>query len=205
MLGLLGAEQAGPSVRTGPSVRALTETHRQLVARAAAIGKAGRDALATVRALAGLDEMLRTERLELEQKAAELEHLLGELGVHEELVRGIAAGRFTVRPSASKPYDLDAFEASAAGTLGVFPLLPLVAIVAGAVVLGMGLSTASRWMEHREFEIKSNLLQKGLDISKLRIPESDLGTKVSRVTTPLALAVGAVALYGAARLWKEGR
>lgn len=209
------ATTAGPprSV-TAPDVAALYASYRGQLARVqamAANAQAVRARLSAHQAAGGLDaapawitEIPGASAVSLADADRELGLVLGELGKHAALVAGVDAKRLVVRASASTPGDLDIVNPSGGnvGELGFWPLLIAGAAILGRVVIaGCVTAVVLRTYDHLEYRSNAQLLEQGKDISKL-LPPSDFGTKVSKVTTPLALAAGAIGVAMLVKAWR---
>ncbi len=206
----------------GPPTRALFATYQNLIARGSALETQLKVGLSRLDGLARLAPELELEPpgppriaaalllLSRADASREAARLFRELGEHRELLRGVETGRLVVRPSQERPYDLDIGEAEAgdarlAGELGFLPILAGLAVLGRLALIGGALVLTSRAVDHLEFRWKAKLIEAGQDISKLAEPAADLGTKVSRVTTPLAFAAGAVAAAVIVTHWKKPR
>ncbi len=203
----------GGSTSMGPGTSALFATYQHLIARGNALERQLKAGFSRVDDLARLlpeheqPAELRQSRADAGLEAA---RLLRELGEHRELLRGVETGRLVLRPSQERPYDLDIGEAEAgearlAGELGFLPILAGLAVLGRLVLIGGAMVLTARTIEHLEFRWKAQLIEAGKDISRLSEPAADFGTKVSRVTTPLAFAAGAVAAAVIVTSWKKAR
>ncbi len=219
-LGIDPLPRSQTSSSLGPSTRALFATYQNLIGRVGELERQARAGLWRLAALKAIDPDL--ERflaptigvpadllISHADATRELGRLAGELQSHRDLAQGVATGRFAVRPSQSKPYDLDVGQAEAddpqfAGELGFLPiLLGGLAVLARLALVGGAMVLTSRAIDHMEFRWKAKLVEAGKDISKLSEPAPDLSTKVSRVTTPIAFAAGAVAAAVLVSSWKK--
>ncbi len=205
----------------GPPTHALFATYTKLLARCSEIETALRSGFARLDALAKLAPELEQQlppmvgapadlMLSRADATREAARLTRELGEHRELAKGVETGRLAVRPSQERPYDLDIGEAELgdarlSGGLGFLPILAGLAVLGRLALIGGAMVLTSRAVDHMEFRWKAKLIESGKDISKLAEPAADFGTKVSRVTTPLAFAAGAVAAAVIVANWKKKR
>lgn len=202
---MLGIDPLPHSVTSGPSVASLLTTYRATLKRSQALVTYGQGVVKNLHALQRLGGLSRRQNLDRLRSEAQLTRLAHDIRQHTELLSELSAGRLLARPSTSKPFDLDVVEPSAETGLGIAPLVLAVigiGIVGATVVTYLGTATHVRQLENAEFLAKARLIEKGIDISQLPEPRADFSTQVSTVTTPIALAVGAVALYGAVKVWK---
>ncbi len=203
----------GGSVQAGPSVRELYASFRGLVARTRAVSddaRTTRGRLRTLEQLGVRDAGGPAGVPPLSQVEADFHEQWRALGELEELVRGVEAKTYVLRPSASKRFDLDIVPAGGGGNaLGGFGFLPILAGLAAlgrvAIVLG-GMYLADRGLKTWETHRLAKLVDEGKDISKLVAamnPPPSTASGIASVTTPIAIAAGVVALALVAREWKR--
>jgi hypothetical protein len=218
---MIGVDRIPPSVTIGPSSGALLLTWRKLLAVAQELDRTGQAARARLRTLEALEPSADQRRGAkgpsflpepqglpgLADAEADFERFRRDLGKHLAALAELDAGRATAAPAADKPWDLDIVPKGSGlvSGLGVIPILALV--VVGALVIGTGLWTAVRTMEHRERLKLAELVEQGKDISKLvEVAHGSTATtarSVASITTPIAIAAGVVGLAMLAREWKK--
>lgn len=204
-----GQASSSGTTQTGPSVASLLSSYRGLVAiaeRVSAEARATRARLRTLASLgatdAGASPSVPTVRA-LEDKHDEL---AAELAQHAAQVRGLGT-RYQARPSAAQAFDLDIVESTGLSGLGFLPILAGIAVVGRiAIVLG-GMYLADRGLHAWETHRVAKLIEQGKDVSKLvqaMQPPPSTGSSIASVTTPIAIAAGAVALAYLVKEWKRG-
>lgn len=202
----------GGSVQAGPSVRELYASFRGLVARTRAVSddaRATRSRLRRYEQMGVRDDGGPRDVAPLAQVEAEQHARWRELGELEELVRGVDAKAYVLRPSATRRFDLDIVPKDSDGALGELGVLPILAGLAAlgrvAVVLG-GMYLADRGLKAWETHRLAKLVEEGKDISKLVTamnPPPSTAAGIASITTPIAVAAGVVALALVAREWKR--
>lgn len=204
------------SVALAPSSQALFSSYKALVSRCQEVEAQGRRTIAMLQALDAIGELREPVILPAATGASgdrialleQWDRLALDLAEHAKLVAGVEAGRYAVRPSSSKSWDIDIGtpapgEPTFAG-LGFLPAAAAgLAVLGRLVLIGGGMALVGRALDYLEFRTKASLLEQGKDVSTLA-PPPGAAAQVSSVTTPLAWA--AVAVAGAVMLsrWKGG-